>query len=119
MVLLVPLVLAVRVGGTVYGVAGIVVGETMTAEDTFVVWSSKTLQNNKALISTTIPDGMYYEITSVSYTHLQDAVVSSRLDLAQERRHQCRALRMGQAQNARLILNVIGHRQAPVPAGGL
>lgn len=35
----------------------------LTAEDTFVVWSSKTLQNNKALISTTIPDGMYYEIT--------------------------------------------------------
>ena len=35
----------------------------LTAENTFVVWSSKTLQNNKALISTTIPDGMYYEIT--------------------------------------------------------
>lgn len=35
----------------------------LTAEDTFVVWSCKTLQNNKALISTTIPDGMYYEIT--------------------------------------------------------
>lgn len=27
------------------------------------MWSCKTLQNNKALISTTIPDGMYYEIT--------------------------------------------------------
>ena len=35
----------------------------LTADDTFVVWSCKTLQNNKALISTTIPDGMYYEIT--------------------------------------------------------
>lgn len=23
----------------------------------------KTLQNNKALLSTTVPDGMYYEIT--------------------------------------------------------
>lgn len=31
--------------------------------DVFVVWSCKTLQNNKALLSTTISDGMYYEIT--------------------------------------------------------
>ena len=29
----------------------------------FVVWSCKTLQNNKALVSTTVSDGMYYEIT--------------------------------------------------------
>ena len=29
----------------------------------FVVWSCKTLQNNKALLSTTLFDGMYYEIT--------------------------------------------------------
>ena len=32
-------------------------------EDVFVVWCCKTLQNNKALLSTTVPDGMYYEIT--------------------------------------------------------
>lgn len=32
-------------------------------DDIFVVWSCKTLQNNKALLSTTVPDGMYYEIT--------------------------------------------------------
>lgn len=32
-------------------------------DDVFVVWSCKTLQNNKALLSTTISDGMYYEIT--------------------------------------------------------
>ena len=31
--------------------------------DVFVVWSCKTLQNNKALLSTTLSDGMYYEIT--------------------------------------------------------
>lgn len=31
--------------------------------DVFVVWYSKTLQNSKALLSTTLPDGMYYEIT--------------------------------------------------------
>ncbi len=28
-----------------------------------MVWVCKTLQNNKALLSTTISDGMYYEIT--------------------------------------------------------
>lgn len=31
--------------------------------DVYVVWLSKTLQNNKALLSTTLPDGMYYEVT--------------------------------------------------------
>ncbi len=29
----------------------------------YVVWWSKTLQNWKALVSTTLPDGMYYEVT--------------------------------------------------------
>lgn len=32
-------------------------------EDVYIVWSCKTLQNNKALVSTTISDGMYYELT--------------------------------------------------------
>ena len=35
----------------------------MTVDDVFVVWSCKTLQNNKALLSTTVSDGMYYELT--------------------------------------------------------
>lgn len=35
----------------------------ITINDVFVVWSCKTLQNNKALLSTTLFDGMYYEIT--------------------------------------------------------
>lgn len=35
----------------------------ITIDDVFVVWSCKTLQNNKALLSTTLFDGMYYEIT--------------------------------------------------------
>lgn len=35
----------------------------MTADEVFIVWFSKTLQNWKALISTTISDGMYYEVT--------------------------------------------------------
>lgn len=32
-------------------------------ENVFIVWMCKTLQNYKALLSTTIPDGMYYEFT--------------------------------------------------------
>lgn len=35
----------------------------LTANEVFIVWFSKTLQNWKALISTTISDGMYYEVT--------------------------------------------------------
>lgn len=35
----------------------------ITEDDVFIVWSCKTLQNNKALASTTVSDGMYYEIT--------------------------------------------------------
>lgn len=31
--------------------------------DVFVVWLCKTLQNNKALLSTTLFNGMYYECT--------------------------------------------------------
>lgn len=31
--------------------------------EVFVVWSCKTLQNNKALLSTTLFNGMYYELT--------------------------------------------------------
>lgn len=35
----------------------------ITEDDVFIVWACKTLQNNKALVSTTVSDGMYYEIT--------------------------------------------------------
>ena len=35
----------------------------ITLDDVFVVWFCKTLQNWKALVSTTVPDGMYYEVT--------------------------------------------------------
>lgn len=35
----------------------------ISKEDIYVVWSCKTLQNNKALLSTNVVDGMYYEIT--------------------------------------------------------
>ncbi len=37
--------------------------DTLPEFEVFVVWSCKTLQNNKALLSTTLSDGMYYEIT--------------------------------------------------------
>lgn len=35
----------------------------ITLDDVFVVWWCKTLQNWKCLVSTTVPDGMYYEVT--------------------------------------------------------
>lgn len=37
-------------------------GKQITEEDVFIVWLCKTLQNNKALVSTTLLDGMYYEL---------------------------------------------------------
>lgn len=36
---------------------------TFSEDEVYVVWFSKTLQNWKCLISTTLPDGMYYEVT--------------------------------------------------------
>ena len=35
----------------------------ITTDDVFIVWQVKALQNWKALVSTTLFDGMYYEIT--------------------------------------------------------
>ena len=35
----------------------------LTIKNVYIVWQCKTLQNNKALLSTTLSDGMYYEIT--------------------------------------------------------
>ena len=37
--------------------------KTINEDDVFIVWFCKTLQNWQALVSTTISDGMYYEIT--------------------------------------------------------
>lgn len=37
--------------------------QVVLPEDVYVVWYCKTLQNAKALLSTPIPDGMYYEVT--------------------------------------------------------
>lgn len=38
-------------------------GFEITEDDVFIVWFCKTLQNWKALVSTTVSDGMYYEVT--------------------------------------------------------
>lgn len=37
--------------------------DTMPDFKVYTVWLTKTLQNNKGLFSTTLSDGMYYEIT--------------------------------------------------------
>lgn len=37
--------------------------QELKAEDVYVVWYSKSLQNHKGLFSTPISDGQYYEIT--------------------------------------------------------
>jgi hypothetical protein len=36
---------------------------SVSLDDVFVVWYCKILQNHKALLSTRLPDGMYYECT--------------------------------------------------------
>ncbi len=36
---------------------------TFSEENVYVVWFAYTLGNWKALVSTTLPDGMYYEVT--------------------------------------------------------
>ncbi len=38
-------------------------GKQITRDDVFIVWMCKTLQNSKAMASTTLFDGMYYELT--------------------------------------------------------
>ena len=38
-------------------------GVKVTTDDVYIVWFCKTLQNWKALLSTSISDGMYYELT--------------------------------------------------------
>lgn len=42
---------------------GITFDEGVIAFNVFVVWNAYILGNIKALLSTTLPDGMYYEVT--------------------------------------------------------
>ena len=37
--------------------------EEPSKNDVYIVWFCKTLQNFKVLLSTTVSDGMYYEVT--------------------------------------------------------
>jgi hypothetical protein len=39
------------------------IGSGIKSDDVYVVWSVKALQNSKALLSTPLFDGMYYEVT--------------------------------------------------------
>jgi len=38
-------------------------GIVLETDQVYIVWFTKTLQNWKALVSTTLPDDLYYEIT--------------------------------------------------------
>lgn len=38
-------------------------GYQLSPSEVYVVWSTKVLQNSKALLSTPLLDGMYYEVT--------------------------------------------------------
>ena len=37
--------------------------KTISNDDVYIVWYCKTLQNHKALLSTSLRDNMYYELT--------------------------------------------------------
>lgn len=39
------------------------VPEGFSLSDVMVVWWAKVLQNTKCMVTTTVPDGMYYELT--------------------------------------------------------
>ena len=47
----------------------------ITVDNVFVVWQCKTLQNNKALLSTTLYDGMYYECPA-SWVNWEDGSIT-------------------------------------------
>lgn len=46
-----------------YIVSNLDKGEKVPNFELFIVWKCKILQNWKYLISSTLPDGMYYELT--------------------------------------------------------
>lgn len=57
----------------------------------FVVWQAKTLQNFKCLIATTMPDGLYFELTYDGDMHRWYLDVYSKIEnrvIAYERVHE-------------------------------
>lgn len=65
----------------------------VTIDDIYLVWGVKALQNWKALISTTLPDGMYYECTYNggtnqlyidAYKKFENVVIDNFQDLLQD-----------------------------------
>lgn len=52
----------------------------ITMDRVYVVWFSKTLENWKALLSTDIPDGRYYELTHNGSKHETYFDVYQKLD---------------------------------------
>jgi hypothetical protein len=40
-----------------------------TADDVFLVWFNKSIENWKALVGTTLPDELYYEVTHNGVKH--------------------------------------------------
>lgn len=52
----------------------------LTKDDVFIVWFCKTLQNWKALVGTTIPEGKYYEVTHNGDKHETYLDVYQKLD---------------------------------------
>lgn len=59
----------------------LVLGDSeITKDEVHVVWFSKTLQNWKAMVSTDIPDGRYYELTNNGDKHETYLDVYQKLD---------------------------------------
>lgn len=56
-------------------------GKELGIEDIYVVWSCKTLQNNKVLISTTVLDGIYENVptTEISKKHILISIKSKKI----------------------------------------
>lgn len=52
-------------------------GKQITTDDVFIVWYSKSLQNHKALASTTLFDGMYYELPTTA-TRMKSTLMLTR-----------------------------------------
>lgn len=71
-------------------------GNKITADEVYVVWLCKTLQNNKALLSTNISDGKYCEVT------LNGDKEEMHLDVYKKEKNICIDLKVEQADKKAL-----------------